>query len=1125
MDTPETNIDRLLKARAEINEQLRQHKTNTAVLFTDVVASTKYFDRYGDTAGFAMVDRHAQLGARIVREFDGRVVKTIGDSVMAEFSDPVVCVRSAIELQRKLYSLNEELPERDRLQLRVGINYGSCFRQDGDLFGDAVNVAARITKHTGPGQILISSSVHRAIPKDSKLICSSLGEMDLKGKEAKEEIFEVVWTDSMTYSILRTSNTVAVARGELVSPGLRVEDLAQQPEDMTRTSAAQSPLVTPKVASVDTPTIRADRADGAVDPRPRIETASHRTPSHTSNFGYEARYIPGTELANRYRVVSPLGKGGMGEVYRAEDLKLGQPVALKFLPASLLRNADAVERFHREVRLARQVSHPNVCRVFDVGEADGTTSFISMEYVDGEDLSSLIRRIGRVPADKALDIARQVCAGLAAAHEYGIIHRDLKPANIMLDGRGRVRIMDFGLAAVSLDARTDDARAGTPAYMSPEQIAGGEITAQSDLYSLGLVLYEIFTGKRPFESKTFDEMIRQRERGAVTLPSHYVKEIDPLIERVILRCLERAPEKRPTSAFQVAAALPGGDPLAAALAAGETPSPEMVAAAGEEGSLQPWKAWMLVGSIALLLACAIVLSQHAYLNNLVPGEKSPEVLSATAREIASSLGYTARPVDDAYWFDVSGGYLPYLSQIPAPERYRRVSEDFPSPLRFSYRQSPTPMTPYFGNTPGIIQWDNPVPTTPGDMTISLDTEGRFQSFRVIPFPQQDSTQPSTSSLGWPALFERAGLDFSQAKTAVSDWYANQMMDQQYAWDVVRDGKSVQVRGATYKGRKVLFEVLGPWDRAAQTLDAQPGNRYVGWFFAALLIGLDLICLLIARKNMRTGRGDTKGALRGAMAIFVLGFLFLLLVPHRSSDPRWISQWWQLMVGESAGTALQWWLFYMALEPYIRRTYPQALISWNRLLAGNPRDVLVGRDVLFGVGFGMLIAILDVLSVALPAWFPIKGVTPFFESAAFWGIGAYMAHVASMMSVAMLISVLSLTIVFLVWNVFRSKTAGLLAVGCLFVIIGFKPENIWVGLVCGVLTGSLIVLCLSRSGLLGLIAAVYTWFTLGVGSWTTDFSRWYAPRGVAAMLVVIAIAVYGFWTSTSGRKRFGTAFDD
>lgn len=883
------------------------------------------------------------------------------------------------------------------------------------------------------------------------------------------------------------------------------------------------PSNTPTVTRLDSPVARGDRAVGSPNSPPRIASDSRHSPSHTSNFGYEARFVPGTTLAERYRIVSPLGKGGMGEVYRAEDLKLGQPVALKFLPASLLLNANAVDRFHREVRLARQVSHPNVCRVFDLSEAEGQT-FLSMEYVDGEDLASLMRRIGRLSPDKALDIARQMCTGLAAAHEHGIIHRDLKPGNVMLDGRGRVRIMDFGLAAVSFDPNTDDARAGTPAYMSPEQIAGGEITPQSDLYSLGLVLYEIFTGRRPFEAKTFDEMLRQREKSAPTTPSYYVKEIDPVIERVILRCLERDSTKRSSSALQVAAALPGGDPLAAALAAGETPSPEMVAAAGEEGALQPRQAWLLLGSIAILLACCTVLSQYASLANLLPGEKSPEVLSATAREIAYGLGYTGRPVDNSYWFDDNREYSKYLSQIPAPERYRRVSKDFPSSLRFFYRQSAKPLTAYFdGNW--IIQADNPVPTTPGDMTIGLDTEGRLQSFRVIPISQLYNDQQAASSLGWPGLFERAGLDFSQAKTALaSDWYTNQMKDQSYAWNAVRDSNSVQVHGATYKGRVVLFQVLGAWDHPEQAVDTEFINRYFAWFAIVLLVGLDLICLLIARKNMRAGRGDSKGALRGAIAIFVLVFFDMLLVPHHSSDPNWISQWWNLMVAESAGMAVQWWLFYMALEPYIRRTYPQALISWGRLLGGNPRDVLVGRDVLFGVGFGMLTASLGAIFGALPAWFPIKGITPSFESYELEGIAPYVATFVSKMSVAMFISIVSLTIVFLVWKLFRSKTAGLVAAGCLILIISFQSDNIWLGLVLGVLTGSIIVLCLSRSGLLGLIATFYTFF-IATSSLTTDFSRWYAPRGVVTMLVVIGIATYGFWTSTFGRRRFGTAFED
>src|SRR6201984_2134158 len=159
-----------------------------------------------------------------------------------------------------------------------------------------------------------------------------------------------------------------------------------------------------------------------------------------------------------------------------------------------------LERFKNEVRIARRVSHPNVCRVYDVGEVDGAT-FFSMEYVDGEDLASLLRRIGRLPPDKAVEIARELCAGLAAAHTKGVLHRDLKAANIMLDGRGQVVITDFGLAGVADDIRGTEVRSGTPAYMSPEQLAGKEVTTRSDIYGLGLVLYEVFTGKRAFGEK------------------------------------------------------------------------------------------------------------------------------------------------------------------------------------------------------------------------------------------------------------------------------------------------------------------------------------------------------------------------------------------------------------------------------------------------------------------------------------------------------------------------------------------------------------------------------------------------------------------------------------------------
>jgi serine/threonine-protein kinase len=214
-----------------------------------------------------------------------------------------------------------------------------------------------------------------------------------------------------------------------------------------------------------------------------------------SSLVEEGRFIPGTLLGGRYRIIGLLGRGGMGEVYRATDLTLGQSVALKLLPEAAAEDEHLLERFHGEVRVARQVSHPNVCRVYDIGEAEGLP-FISMEYVDGEDLSSLLRRVGRLPSDRALETARGICAGLAAAHGKGVIHRDLKPQNIMMNRRGEIMIMDFGLAALTDQLSGMEARNGTPAYMSPEQLKGTDVTARSDIYALGLVLYELFTGAR-----------------------------------------------------------------------------------------------------------------------------------------------------------------------------------------------------------------------------------------------------------------------------------------------------------------------------------------------------------------------------------------------------------------------------------------------------------------------------------------------------------------------------------------------------------------------------------------------------------------------------------------------------
>src|ERR1700760_1255858 len=336
------------------------------------------------------------------------------------------------------------------------------------------------------------------------------------------------------------ATTLDVGAGIDISDGVTLDSRAPVGQGRTPSAAPRVPAGGARLGSGRGAGGGSPAAPKYSTPRvPRPPSASAGTLSSSDAIG-GGRFVPGQIVADRYRIVALAGRGGMGEVYRAEDLKLSQIVAIKFLPDSVSRDAGALARFHAEVRIARTVSHPNVCRMFDIGDMDGIT-FLTMEYVDGEDLSSLVRRIGRLSTDKATEIARQMCAGLAAAHDKGVIHRDLKQATIIYDGAGKVRITDFGLAGIAAMIEGADVRAGTPAYMAPEQLAGTEVTVKSDIYSLGLILYEIITGKRAFDAPTLPELMRMREDSRIPNPSTIVRDIDPMFERVIVRCLATDP--------------------------------------------------------------------------------------------------------------------------------------------------------------------------------------------------------------------------------------------------------------------------------------------------------------------------------------------------------------------------------------------------------------------------------------------------------------------------------------------------------------------------------------------------------------------------------------------------------
>ncbi len=261
-----------------------------------------------------------------------------------------------------------------------------------------------------------------------------------------------------------------------------------------------------------------------------------------SPSGEQEEFSAGDVFAGRYRMIARVGRGGMGDVWRADDLVLETQVALK-----LIRSASPSDRMRilQEVRLARQITHPAVCRVFDVGEGGGTL-FFSMEFVHGEDLAALLKRTGRLTSERVLEIAHQLCAGLAAAHAEGVLHRDLKPANILIDQDGRVRITDFGIAVTTSDAGPH-AMIGTMGYMAPEQLAGEALTERTDVYALGVVLYELVTGQPHHLARPGDPSLQL----SLLAPG-----ISPQLEGAILSAINRDPQNRPATALEMAAALP-----------------------------------------------------------------------------------------------------------------------------------------------------------------------------------------------------------------------------------------------------------------------------------------------------------------------------------------------------------------------------------------------------------------------------------------------------------------------------------------------------------------------------------------------------------------------------------------
>lgn len=823
-----------------------------------------------------------------------------------------------------------------------------------------------------------------------------------------------------------------------------------------------------------------------------------------------SQFAPGTLIAGRYRIAGILGSGGMGEVYRADDTKLDQPVALKFLPARLARDPILLARLHDEVRLGRQVSHPNVCRLYDIAEWEGA-HFVAMEYVDGEDLAKLLRRIGRLAHDKAVDITRGVAAGLAAAHAKGILHRDLKPANIMIDSRGDARIMDFGLALS--DDEDDGTIAGTPAYMAPEQLSGQQATVQSDLYSLGLVMYELFTGKAAHAARTMPERLREAA-SEITTPSSHVRDLDPAVERTILRCLAGDPTQRPRSARQIIEALPGGDPLAAAMAAGETPSPRIVAAAGTEGSLRPAVAWSLLAGIVVLMSIFLLraFSTHTMLQWGLG--TPPEVQEARAEEMLRRLGLPDQPFH-ASGFEEKEAYHAwvYLNDR-SPRQWERFDRGLPR-VTFWLREDSQPRIDSRPSAATLYPERGQPELLPGSSAVEIDRSGRLISLH------------SVASDGWPArpldwkrLLDAAGLASASLTEVAPREIPPAFADARIAWSGKHpeDGTPIRIEAAAYRGTPVFFHIIAPWDENDLT-GRLPFGRSFNNAMAALVTIAILLAMALAWRNLRLRRGDRLGAWKLGTANFVLLAVTQLMRANHEPVGLHESDIVMTVLAAAMLNATMFALMYVAVEPFLRRRWPSHLISWARLVGGKWRDPMIGRDVLIGLLLGVTHATIATFTTYLRAFMTGRPPEP---SSGMVDLMArtldVVAHALSAIGVGIVTGLVLMTTLVVLAMVLRKRW---LAVTGFFFVLGtafsFAADAWWMILPLGLVAG-LYTFAIARYGLIA-VSALHFAFTAIFFAPRPDALAWYTARNLIPSIAVLALASWAFYTSLGGQRAF------
>jgi serine/threonine-protein kinase len=586
----------------------------------------------------------------------------------------------------------------------------------------------------------------------------------------------------------------------------------------------------------------------------------------------------------------------------------------------------------------------------------------------------------------------------------------------------------------------------------------------------------------------------------------------------------------------VAASLPGGDPLAAALAAGETPSPELVAASGDSGWLSPVVAGSCLAALAIVLAILVLTGERYNFVARAPLDKGPAVLKDRAQEIIRHLGYDETPADTAFGFQTEKDELDYISQQELPpgerDRWELLSTTPWTGITFWYRESPGPL---FANgfwRPGGFNWGRvgywePWWHTPGMVGVRLHPQGGLRSFQALPPVTRivDSEQ-ITGDEQWSKWFPKVYIGFDLDELSPATWRQTPFFafDRWQAWEGTwpDSDQPLYVMAAAYQGKPVYFEIVHPTRGPRQpgkNEDAGAQSATLGGRINELVRNLNVTVLfllavqtgaaLLALRNLRLGRGDRRGALRLATFVFVVNMVVWLFMANHTNG---LMEWSTLSIG--LATALYYsavfiWLFYIAIEPFVRRDWPELLVSWARLLDGRWQDPRVGRDLLAGALVGSLVVAMEVARTAFGIEsnrldrYAVELLTGSRHV-----IAATLVLVTSAVANGMTATVLLLLLRSLVRN--RGLAASLLVI-VLTIFLSLQSGLPLKGWVFALFQTALFVSFAVRFGLLSSIAAWFTYAVLTIHPITADSSAFYFGNGMLMIAVVVAVGLYGWYT--------------